>query len=242
MQLLKIAICDDEPFELELIRRVLKDIISGTGMDAEFSIFDNSAELLRIIETGTFAFDMFFLDMYIDEKIGLDIARAIRAKNSRCVIIFITAFSDRMSECFEWKASAYLTKPVEKDKLKKAFQTGITHLSHSPAFFVNAKDINLAIPFDEIIYFENNLKNIKLYRVGEKEPVIFPGAVSAVNAPEEYFRLCHNSFLINFTHVSMIDKTKHDIVMKNGARIHISRKYYAEVVAAFTRFHSVQRK
>ena len=238
---IKIAICDDEKHELETIRLLLTKISAEADIKTEFSSYNNSRQLLEIIDGGAFDFDMVFLDMYIDEKIGLDLAQAIRKKNNCCVIIFITAFSDRMAECFEWKVSDYLTKPIEKDKLAKAFQIGLTHLEKTSMFFVSVKNKDFTIPFDEIIYFENNLKSVKLYRINEIEPLVFSGTVSDINAPTEYFHFCHKSFLVNFLHIKMIDKSKHNIVMKNGVIIHISRKHYTGIVADFTRFHSSSR-
>jgi len=239
--MLNIAICDDDKYMVSLIQDELNDIAAQMLIKINITKYSTSAEPLKMINDGAFSFDMIFLDMYIDENLGLDIAREIRKKNHRCAIIFITAFADRMVDCFEWKASAYIIKPVEKDKLARAFKTALKHLDCASMFYVNAKGSEMAVPFDEIMYFENNLKTVNLYRANVKEPVVFSGTIKNISAPSEYFYICHQSFLVNFAHIEMIDKAKHDIVMKNGARIHISRRYYAGILFGFTRFHSIVR-
>lgn len=241
MQPLRVAICDDDINELESLRDMLSEITEQAGIQAEFFTYDNSEELLQIISDNGFAFDMLFLDMYIDEKLGVDIARAVRAENKRCVIIFITAFADRMADCFNFRASAYLLKPVDRDKLTGAFSIGLSHLGGDDFFCIETKDVKRTVPYDEICYFESHLKSVRLFVVNQTEPIVINSKLDDLILPGQFFHRCHASFIVNYTNVKMMKKDTHEFIMSSGTRVPISRKFYTQMSADFMRFHSVAR-
>lgn len=240
--MLKIAICDDESYELERIKDMLISITYKLGISADISAFNNSRSILNLISKTPNAFDLLFLDMYIDENMGLDIARAVRERNQECAIIFITAFSDKMADSFEHRVSAYLVKPIEEEKLAAALRTGLRHLDVTPSFYLCIKGMDYSIPFHEIMYFESQLKELHLFCKGKQEAIVFTGILSSLSGlPTEYFHQCHKSYIVNFSSVRMIDKTSHEIVLENERRLPISRAYYKSVMRDFTSFHSKKR-
>lgn len=240
--MVNIAICDDDCYELQHVKNMLTDITNKLGITADITTFGDSKTILSIISKASDAFDILFLDMYIDEKIGLDIARVVREKNQECVIIFITAFADRMADSFEFRASAYLVKPIDEEKLTTALHTALSHLRATPSFHLCLKGKEYSIPFREIIYFESCLKELHLFCNSKQEEIIFPCKLSDLSGlPTEYFHMCHKSYMVNFLFVRMIDKKSHEIVLENGVRLPISRTYYSTVLKDFTTFHAKKR-
>lgn len=241
-KMLQIAICDDENYELQRIKKMLERIADKLGIPAVITAFDSSQMILSVIAAKPDAFDILFLDMYIDEKIGLDIARSVRAKNQACSIIFLTAFPDKMADSFEFRASAYLVKPVDEEKLTAALRTALSHLQVIPSFYLRVKEMDYSIPFADIVYIESRLKELHLFCNDQPEAIAFPGKLSALTGlPQEYFHFCHKSYLVNFSFVKIIDKKSHEIVLKNGVRLPISRTFYATVLQNFTTFHAKKR-
>ena len=239
---LKVAICDDDEEELIHIKNLLLKITGMAGTPTDIFSYNNSRDILGVIEQRPGAFDMLFLDMYIDEKIGFDIAKAVRRQHCKCVLVFITAFADRMAESFQYRTSAYLIKPVEEQRLQAAFQTALSHLNAVPSFCVDFKGKELAIPYDRILYFESRLKNIYLFCENENEPIVFKDKLSNLHdLPEEYFHMCHKSFIVNFSYIQKIDKIKHEAVLRGDIRLPISRFYYSDILRTFTSFHSIRR-
>lgn len=243
MENLQIAVCDDQEYELSHIRNMLAHITEELGCQANITVYSDSKSILANIEENPQCFDMLFLDMYIDEKIGFDIAEAVRKHDHLCAIVFITAFADRMAESFRYITSAYLVKPVDELKLKEAFQTALAHLNAVPSFCFCRKEKEFAIPFHKIIYLESKLKDLYLFCDQEKEPVVFQEKLMNVinNFPKDFFHLCHKSFLVNFSYVHMIDRKSHEIVISTGEKLKISRTYYPQILKDFTEFHSIRR-
>ena len=239
---LKIGICDDREEELEQIRDLLRRAVGDSACEAELYCFRRSREIIEKIESDPFFFDMLFLDLYIDDRLGFDIAEMIRKKNRRCAVIFITAFADRMAESFRYLTSAYLVKPVDENSLKAAFRTALAHLDAAPAFHLHLKGEERAVPFDRNVYLESRLKDVLLFCAGRREPLVFRGRLSELGGlPAEYFHPCHKSFVVNFSYVSRVDKSAHEIVLRGGARIPVSRRYYRQIVGDFMEFHSIRR-
>jgi DNA-binding LytR/AlgR family response regulator len=146
-----------------------------------------------------------------------------------------------MPEAFKYKTSAYIIKPVDSEKLAQAFNTALEHLSFGGVFCISVKGAEITVPYDDITYFENNLKNVILHTAEGAEPFVFIGTLDKIPVPQEYFHLCHKSFLVNFLHVRQLDKSKHEFVLNDGCRIPISRSCYTRTVAEFTHFHSKDR-
>lgn len=241
--ILNIAVCDDENFELQRMNNLLLSISDKLEIPVHITTFDNSKTLLAAFSGNPHAFDILFLDVYIDEKLGLDIARIVREKNQACVIIFTTAFADKMADSFQYRTSAYLVKPVDEASLTSAMQTALDHLKVMPSLYLRVKGMECSIPYDEIMYIESHLKDLHLFCENEADAVVFPGKLSdlAGTVPKEYFHLCHKSFLVNFSFVRMIDKTSHEVVLKNNTRLPISRTCYQAVLQDFMSFHSKKR-
>ena len=240
--MLNIAICDDESYELQRIKNMLELISNKLDTPAVITVFDSSKTILSVIANNPNAFDILFLDMYIDEKIGLDIARSVRAKNQECSIIFLTAFADKMADSFEFRTSAYLVKPIDEENLTTAFRTALSHIKVIPSFYLRVKEMAYSIPLSDIFYFESHLKELHLYCNDKPEAIAFPGKLSGLSGlPKEYFHFCHKSYLVNFSYVKIIDKKSHEIVLKNNVRLPISRTFYATILQNFTAFHAKKR-
>ena len=243
MKELNIAVCDDEEYELNQIENMLSDIVESLGCQANISVYRKSRQLIDAIAHCPQYFDILFLDMYIDEKIGFDIAEIVRKQDYHCAIVFVTAFADRMAESFRYLASAYLIKPVDLPKLESAFQTALSHLGAEPCFHFHGKEKESAIPFRKIMYLEGRLRNIDLFTDQCMEPESFPVSLADVKDtfPKEFFHLCHKSFFVNFSYIRMIDRVTHEIILHNGKKLPVSRTYYQQLLKDFTEFHSVRR-
>ena len=146
--ILNIAVCDDERYELQRMNHLLLCISDKLQIPVHIAAFDNSKTLLAAVSENPLAFDILFLDVYIDEKLGLDIARAVRKKNQACVIIFSTAFADKMVDSFQYRASAYLVKPVDEESLTSAMQTALNHLKVMPSLYLRVKGMEYSFPYD----------------------------------------------------------------------------------------------
>lgn len=85
---MKIVICDDEKIYVDKVY----DIVKKYCENDEISYYENAEQLLNDIENSTYNNDIYILDIEIDNVNGLDIAKAIREKDTSALIIFLTNY------------------------------------------------------------------------------------------------------------------------------------------------------
>src|SRR5207245_830501 len=66
--------------------------------------------------------DLVLLDIRMPGIDGLQVARQLAEEKMPPAVIFTTAFSEHALSAFDASATAYLLKPVKKEKLKEALQ------------------------------------------------------------------------------------------------------------------------
>lgn len=112
----KIAVCDDSAADRDYISSLTQRWASAAGHSAQISTFP-SAESFLFHYAGENDFDFLLLDIEMGTMDGVTMAKKLRRDNETVQIIFITGYSDYISEGYEVAALHYLMKPVKEDKL-----------------------------------------------------------------------------------------------------------------------------
>ncbi len=112
---MQIAIVDDETEAIRSVKDPVLAFARQRGLPINVREFTDSDGFLS--EFAPDMFDIVFLDIYIDEISGLDLARAIRGRDSGCMIIFVTTSRENMPEAFRFHAFDYIVKPVSSDRV-----------------------------------------------------------------------------------------------------------------------------
>ncbi|OJW70810.1 MAG: DNA-binding response regulator [Sphingomonadales bacterium 63-6] len=111
---LRTLIVDDEPLAVERMQVIcaeLRDLaVIGTASDG--------GAALRLVEA--LSPDLLLLDMTMPEMDGLQVARALAARDPRPAVIFVTAHDDFAVEAFDLDAVDYVLKPVTPERLERA--------------------------------------------------------------------------------------------------------------------------
>lgn len=109
---MKIAVCDDDAFELKLIYRNLKLILSDLEITAEIVCFISGQELSERVLGGE-RYMLYLLDIMLEEgRDGISIAKEICTMDAEAKIAFLTGSREYAVEAFELGAVHYILKPV----------------------------------------------------------------------------------------------------------------------------------
>ena len=112
--MLKALVVDDEaPARSEL--RYLLGEAGGVEVVGEAG---NAVEALQLIKA--IPYDVIFLDVQMPGLTGVQLAEVLAGLTRPPSIIFVTAHSEHAVKAFEVKATDYLVKPVEIDRLRQA--------------------------------------------------------------------------------------------------------------------------
>jgi two-component system response regulator AlgR len=111
-----VVIVDDEPLARERLRRLLAEF---PGYEVVGEAGDGDAALALIREKQP---DLVLLDIRMPGTDGLQVARQIAEDKTPPAVIFTTAFAEHALSAFDASATAYLLKPIKREKLKEALQ------------------------------------------------------------------------------------------------------------------------
>lgn len=114
-ELLRVAIIDDEPLAIERLQ-ILMSEMSGVMCVAQTRRASEAFDLIRESKP-----DVCLLDIAMPELTGMEIARQVSRFAHPPAIIFVTAFDTFAVSAFDTGAVDFVVKPVEPERLMRAF-------------------------------------------------------------------------------------------------------------------------
>ena len=228
---MRIAICDDQQSQLDQIRQMILDWKGSLG-NLTIRCFDNGDDLLQAHRTTPF--DIIFLDVIMPLLSGMDTAKELRQSDKTVRLIFLTSSADYAVEAFTVKASNYLLKPLDPEKLHRCLEE-LSEELHTFARKICIRGIHAMhqIPVEDIEYIESQNKRI-LFVLSNGETILSGEPLYAYEEKltlEDGFFKCSRSFIVNIHRIDTF--TAKEIRTRSGARIPISRSCHREFEKAY---------
>ena len=151
---MRIAICDDNKTDALFVQKITENWLKSRGLTFQIETFSSAESFLfRYAEEKNF--DILLLDVEMGQMDGVTMAKRIRQENETMQIVFITGYSDYISEGYEVEALHYLMKPVREEKLSSVLDRAADKIRQ------NEKVLNLELsgemvrlPMHEIRYLD----------------------------------------------------------------------------------------
>lgn len=218
----KIAICDD----LESDRDYLKDLLNKWANDyshlLNIDAFSSAESFLFHYEEAK-DYDILLLDIEMGLMDGVSMAKKIRQDNDAVQIIFITGYSDYITEGYEVNALHYLMKPVKEEKLFSVLERAIEKISKNDVV-LNMDSANgmVRVPIYQIRFAEVFGNYVTIHANDE---VIVKMTLNEIEKllDERFYRV-GRSVIVNLNEVSRVTKT--EIKLLDGTSIHLPRGAY----------------
>jgi two-component system response regulator AlgR len=174
---LKLILVDDEP----LARQRLRSLLLGAADPAVEIVGEAGDANAALTLLRGQPCDALLLDIRMPGKDGLQLAAAIRLLPHPPAVVFVTAHGSHALRAFELDAVDYLTKPVQRDRLKAALwrvqqrrapvASGGAPLDESPVIVVNDRKRVLRVPVAEVLVLKAELKYVTL-RTADRHHVL----------------------------------------------------------------------
>lgn len=124
----KIAICDDSGADRQFVLNMVRAWASSAGHTVYNDDFPSAESFLfRYAEESDY--DILLLDIEMGAMDGVTMAKELRKSNDTVQIIFITGYSDYISEGYEVAALHYLMKPVKEEKLRSVLDRAVEKIT-----------------------------------------------------------------------------------------------------------------
>lgn len=221
----KIAICDDSAGDRAYITALTRQWAERGGHLLELSQFV-SAENFLFGYGDKSDYDILLLDIEMGEMDGVSLAKRLRRENETLQIVFVTGYSDYISEGYEVAALHYLMKPVKEDKLLAVLDRAAERLHKAERVLTLESGGEMArVPLRQIRYIDVRL-NYATVHAKENYTVKKPLGEIAAALDERFYRV-GRSAIVNLTYVSRVTKT--DIYLDDGTAVPLPRGAYEGV-------------
>ncbi len=226
--MLKIAICDDENNQRNLIVHMVYTALNLKNKAFKIFEFENGEKLLCTKNI----FDIYFLDIKMDSLNGIDVAKKIRTINEKSIIIFITGLKDYVFDAFDVQAFHYILKPINEDKFRKVLYSAIKNFDKKDKFII-AKTMknSTKILLKDIIYIESQKRKLKVHTTYNVTEYYHKISDIEKEICENTFFRCHKSYIVNLKYVRSYDNIF--ITLKNSEKIYISKYKLSDFSKAF---------
>ncbi len=218
----KIAICDDSDIDRQYVLNMVKRWATEKNHVVHTDTF-TSAENFLFHYAEESNYDILLLDIEMGAMDGVTMAKKLRKNNDTVQIVFITGYSDYISEGYEVAALHYLMKPVKEQKLLSVLDRAAEKLSK------NEKVLNFEIggemvrvPIYQIRYADVFGNYVTIHAATD---VTIKMTLSELEkALDERFYRVGRSAIINLTQISRV--TKHDVYLTDGTMLPLPRGAY----------------
>ena len=129
---MKIVICDDREFELEILKKLCEEYVSEHIPETEIVCTTNPG---RIAAEDP---DILILDIEMPEKSGIEIKNEL-TEGDRPLIIFATAYFEFMKDAFGRNVIGYMQKPVKKYEFNNYMKAAVNILSLETVIHIDSE-------------------------------------------------------------------------------------------------------
>lgn len=232
----RIAICDDEPAQAELLRGFVQDWSRDRREPAEIRLFP-SGDAFWFNWEGDKAWDALLLDIQMQGTDGLELARMLRDSGSRLPVVFVTGLMSHMAEGYELDAVHYLVKPVSRDKIFLCLDKAIRREARQPSLLLEGADGQTArvLQADIALVESSGHRTLVTLAGGEQLEVKSSFNELCKRMPGGDFIQCHRCCLVGLRHIYRLRRDS--LVLDGGKTVPVSRRHFAEVNSAFVSFY-----
>lgn len=224
-----IALCDDEPSELDKTEEILLHY-RQSHPEAVFRAerFETTEELLYQIEEKKYAPDLIILDIYMPHKPGIDAAKELRASGNTCRIVFLTTSKEHALEAFSVEATQYLVKPLTEDALFPLLDRFLAETGDASKKYIllriDGKMRRIAV--SQIVYCEAQGKTQCLYFADGTHSLLRTtmAEIFEILSPYREFTRAGIAYIVNLEHVESL--SRQELQMDNGKTIYPPRGSY----------------
>jgi two-component system LytT family response regulator len=241
---MRVVIVDDE----ELARRLLREYLAEYE---DIEVVGECANGFEAVKAVTdLKPDLLLLDVQMPRLDGFEVLELI---GREVAVIFVTAYDKYALRAFEVHAVDYLLKPFGPERLREALGRARIRMAATPAFPVSdlarsarpqgahverilirdGANVHV-IPTAKLDYVESQDDYVSFRSEGKqylKQQTL--AEVEALLNPAQFVRI-HRSFILNIDRLAKLElyaKDSHAAILRDGARLPVSRSGYARLNA-----------
>ncbi len=165
---------------------------------------------------------------------GVELAKKLRAEGDKLPVLFITGYSEFMSEGYDVEALHYLLKPVEKEKLFSVLDRYVRRREIRDEILISAAEKKVHVAVGNIVFIEAFGRNTEVH-LADKTVLDCKDSIGGFENIRGFIR-SHRSYLVNLKFVRSISRTA--VTLDGGEEIPLSRRLYKDVNRQFIEYYT----
>ena len=219
---IRVGIVDDSRADAEYVQSLAQTWAAEREISLSVELFPSAeAFLFRYAEAADF--DLLLLDIEMGGMDGVSMARRIQRENARVQIVFITGYSDYISEGYEVAALHYLMKPLRAEKFAEVLDRAVERLAQEERCLdLSLPGETVRIPLREIRYIDVRQNYATVHAKGE---YTLKKTLSELeeSLDDRFFRIGRGA-IVNLRLVRRVTRT--EVHLSDGSVIALPRGVY----------------
>lgn len=237
--MLHLAICDDEALAMDKAEKIILDYNQAHKSEYGFHVKKyTSPQLLLDDLNDSIFFEVFLLDMEMDEMSGITLATHIRKMRPGAVIVFLSSHTEFQfaQEGYKVQAIRYVSKLMMETTLPEALETAAKLIERSkPAFFVfTYYSETKRIPYSEILYIQK-IKRMTVFHTdnGVEYQLKSPLKEIFEKLNDNRFAYVDQSTIVNLDRIVQLSES--EVTLTEGMKLPVSRKMMPSLKSSLLR-------
>ena len=218
----RIAIVDDNQTDREFLHAQAQSWAAQKGSSLQAELFASAEEFLFHYAEHK-DYDILLLDIEMPGMDGVTMARRIRKENETVQIVFITGYSEYISEGYEVAALHYLMKPVNTEKLRQVLERAADKLQRNERYLtLELSSEVVRLPLYQIRWAEVRQNYLTIHAKADYTVKMTLSELES-RLDDRFFR-AGRSFIINLPEVRSV--TRQEVRLSDGTAIPLPRGQY----------------
>lgn len=231
---MNVAIVDDSLIDRQHLYHSLERYCHEHKVHMKIEQFDNGTNFLNTFNANVY--NLIFLDIFLNEIDGLQVAKFIFDQDPQCLIIFTTSSKEHAVTAFRLHALDYLLKPFSYEYLEEAMQR-YERASKRFEHYIELKEGRhyTRVLLSDIIYTDYYNHYIQIHtpdRIVRSYMSFKDFSPMLESYPQ--FLCCYRNCMVNLDHIASMDVN--DFLLTNGERIPILRARRKEIRQAYANY------
>lgn len=221
---MNILICDDEDQYLDSMKSHVKEYMNNHYIKANIIAVKSPSNIIN----NDIKIDLAFLDIQMPNIDGITLAKSLKARNDKIILIFVTNYDEYQDEAMDLRIFRFFKKPFEAQRLYSSLDKAMEYIDEQYIdLFLYNNGEQIRILTDDIVYIRRENRKIILTDINGKEYVTRENIDSWDNKlPNSFFYQVHKSFLINLHYITKYSYT--ELYLNSEIRIPIASRKQAD--------------
>ena len=228
---MRIAICDDEIIQQDLLQNCIIEFDNNDEYNFEIYRYDSGESLITSYQAGD-RFEIILLDIRLKKLNGIETAEIIRSYDNKVSIIIITFLIEYAVIGYSVKANDFILKPIDKNKFNLVFNRIIKEINNKYLYIIEKRDEKIILDLKEIYYIESFGRKIVVHTKNKSYECCNSISKEEKKLKSNGFIRTHRSYLVNMKKIYRIKNT--EILLDNNTSIPLSQKKYKNIYDEFT--------